>query len=180
MIEPPGAVLTWQPIVPPHIGSYTIAGAPQLVRGVVASNLRLTTPDWAQDVRSIRIAMPASYPAYNAGDVAVVYPRNSGLGNEALERLAGRVGLALDDCIAISPRGLSTADADLVLPPSDARVFPRMCSLRDVFDSYLDLRGIPRRGFFEQLSFFASDEEQRDKYVYAIVVTLLSASQYVF
>lgn len=42
---------------------------------------------------------------------------------------------------------------------------PASCTVGELFTQYLDICGVPRRSFFEQLSFFASDEEQKEKYV---------------
>jgi sulfite reductase alpha subunit-like flavoprotein len=100
---------------------------PHAVLACVAENRRLTHAEWAQDVRHIVLA-PASaaapLPAYGAGDVVVLRPRNPAA---AVARLAARLGLDLDDVVSIAPSGAEAgawagagADADAKGGAADA------------------------------------------------------------
>jgi sulfite reductase alpha subunit-like flavoprotein len=43
------------------------------------------------------------------------------------------------------------------------RIGDIQCNIEDLFSRYLDIGGIPKRGFFEQLSLFAKSKDEQDK-----------------
>jgi sulfite reductase alpha subunit-like flavoprotein len=139
-------------------------------------------------------ATGGSAVAYEPGDVAVVYPSNGytqvlvpakdaqgaagTLGREQLtnsvELLAERLGLSLDAILEIDAGTDDTAASLLtaaplasvprVKPLSAPKTLPRRCSVRHLLQKCLDIEGVPRRSFFEQIAFFAfADKEQQDK-----------------
>lgn len=49
--------------------------------------------------------------------------------------------------------------ADTPLPPQ----LPQPCTVRHLVEWYLDIRCVPRRSFFQLLSYFSLDEQEREK-----------------
>lgn len=90
---------------------------------------------------------------YQAGDVAVLFPCNSGDGGGSVARLAARCEVTLD------------AGVEIRLAPGarGPSLYPPHCTVRQLLDEFLDIYSVPKRSALEQLSFFASDEEQREK-----------------
>jgi sulfite reductase alpha subunit-like flavoprotein len=138
-------------------------GARVATTGVVIENRRLTAADWQQDVRHLvlQLQQPAA-AQYRVGDVAVVYPRNAGPhGQAAVERLASRLGLGLDNVVSIrvrdaagrpgdaspsaadrrqlSPAGFDSAATEKPLTPLVA--YPSTCTVRHLLQDYLDISG---------------------------------------
>ena len=161
----------------PPPGTYPACGqAP--IRGVIAANRRLTADTWSQDVRHIEIEIGDATRAglrYRAGDVAVVYGKNVLIdcgGAAAVAQLLALPGGAaaryrvvdrvVDAAATATAAAAATARDEVVPPPA---WLPQECSLEELLTSYLDVLATPRRYFFEQLSFFASDEEEREKLV---------------
>ncbi|CAJ0935457.1 unnamed protein product [Ranitomeya imitator] len=50
-------------------------------------------------------------------------------------------------------------DPDTPAPPH----LPQPCSVRHLVERYLDIRSVPRRSFFQLLSYFSPDEQEREK-----------------
>lgn len=145
---------------------------------IVSQNNRMTKAGWKQDVRHIILSLPPSTfpsvnpssPPYIAGDVVVVQPRNShtlvsrafeiikegelkadpNLNNFDLAVLGVNVKRCLDD--QISAHGSRRN-----------RVGDLQCSLELLLSTYLDIGGVPSRSFFEQLSLFATDIDEKQK-----------------
>jgi len=113
--------------------------APHIAR--LECNARVTASDWEQDVRHLRFDVSGSGLWYRAGDVAVVYPCNSG------DMRGAAVMLGLDPDARVT--GVPEVAAEV--------------TVEELLTRYLDVLGSPRRYFFELLSFFAADEEQREK-----------------
>ena len=140
------------------------------IRGTIASNRRLTAATWSQDVRHIEIDIADATRAglrYRAGDVAVVYGRNvlSDFGGAgAVAQLLALPGSAAARYRVVDAAAASAATArdDVVAPPA---WLPHEWSVEELLTSYLDVLATPRRYFFEQLSFFAADEDEREKLV---------------
>ena len=117
-------------------------------KGRVLSNERITHAEHFQDTRLISVAMESKV-TYDAGDVAVIYPRNS----------PGSVSLF---CSRLK------WDASWVLELSQIYPFAPVESdtpltLGVLLTEYFDLLGPPNRSFFSTLSKFAKDEVQRQK-----------------
>lgn len=134
----------------------TAVGTDQgLILASVEINRRITAESWEQDVRHLVLnicsgssIVKASKPFYRAGDVAVVYPDNV-LG---VDDMLTRLKLNGDAVITINAaNGSKQFD------------FPSPVSLRDIFTKYLAILQSPRRSFFEQISLFASNAEEKDK-----------------
>lgn len=55
---------------------------------------------------------------------------------------------------------LSNISSDVPLPAS----LSRPCTVRNLVSNHLDINGIPRRYFFELLSYFTTDDLEREKF----------------
>jgi len=139
----------------------------QLVRsnpmeGRVVSNRRITAEDWRQDVRHIRIevdtgsrskegalhsAFLSATKPYNAGDVAVIMPRNS---SESVNTFLGVLPMHIQ----------SLADHELLIErlTPDATPWPSQCSLRSLLTNCADINSLPEREFLRSLSVFVDIE----------------------
>lgn len=93
---------------------------------------RMTTSDHFQDVRRVRLS--TSIP-YDAGDVAVLWPR---VAPELVEKFLTELSLDGDRWISCKP-------------------LTEAVTVRELFSCYLDLTAVPTRVFFQVLSRYASN-----------------------
>ncbi|KAF0686359.1 Aste57867_21803 [Aphanomyces stellatus] len=119
-----------------------------LITATVVANDRLTAADWTQDVRHIELDIAHTGVTYSPGDIALLYPENINMAD--LD--------ALLSLLQLPPTAvLSIARID------GAHDIPSPCSASDLVRKYLDVFGTPRRSFFERLSLFAHDPEEKEK-----------------
>ncbi|ETI56678.1 hypothetical protein F441_00843 [Phytophthora nicotianae CJ01A1] len=118
----------------------------------VVVNKRITAEDWEQDVRHVEFDISenssTTEPPFRAGDIAVVYPENV----TGVDDMLQYVKLSGDTAISIN-----AADG------SKQFDLPSPITVRDLFAKYLAILEIPRRSFFEKLSLFATNEEEKEK-----------------
>lgn len=157
----------------------------------VIENRRMTATGHFQDVRHLVLDVSGMGKAasHSAGDVAWVHPENDAASVAEFARL---IGLDLDSTIHISSTSSSTqlesishlindeeeldggnestlenilrAHGHLIGNAAGSVLdLPTECTIRDLLTRYLDILGTPRRLFFERVSLFASNEEERDK-----------------
>ncbi|KJE89717.1 NADPH-dependent FMN and FAD containing oxidoreductase [Capsaspora owczarzaki ATCC 30864] len=121
----------------------------------VRENARLTAAGHFQDVRSIVFDTQeqSTLPDYTPGDVLYLQPHNT---PENAELVADMMGWSLDDTFVAVPSGMDHGSPFI-------SNLPRPCSVRDLLTKYLDIASVPRRYFFEVLSYFAMDIRERDK-----------------
>lgn len=116
-------------------------------------NKRITAQDHFQDVRHVEFSCPHPDFKYEPGDIAVIMPQN----------LRSEVDLFLE------PLGwLEHADKLIqITPTSPDHALPHhwsnIMTFRDLFIYHLDIFGVPRRSFFEMLSFFTTNEDFTEK-----------------
>mmetsp|Transcript_34266 Transcript_34266/g.47066 ORF Transcript_34266/g.47066 Transcript_34266/m.47066 type:complete len:396 (-) Transcript_34266:77-1264(-) len=116
----------------------------------------MTHIDWNQDVRHIKLRIaeqqsPVGY--YAAGDIAEVYYCNP-------------TELVLKAFSIIVPDVDSSSTVSIECLPSEirkSRMASISCTLWELFLRHLDIGGVPTRSFFEELSVFATSEEEREK-----------------
>ena len=108
------------------------------IQATLTANRRVTGKSWKQDVRHLEFELPNDAPHYQAGDVAVIWPQNM-FKQASVNELLKCLGYANQWLIAEG--------------------FPSPCSTQDLFKKYLDVHGIPKRFFFEQLSFFVKPKD---------------------
>lgn len=145
-VQPPGdkeSWSSWQTSVSARapFGTYQ----DQAWDSVLTCNRRVTADDWDQDVRHLELEFSSELP-YAAGDIAVVYPEN------AIE----------DTRLAKTLHKLDLPGLDTVLE-LDLPHVPKKLTMRELLHRYLDILGTPRRRFFEALSFFTPDEDEKEK-----------------
>ena len=147
---------------PPH-GAYIPNNCKKNTYPVIANvrkNDRMTDISWHQDVRHIELALSGEKISYEAGDIAVIYPENLFNVDDFLKEYFNSDNNKNQDDVqnlngnTIVYANLKTNRNIMLFPP---------CTLRDVFLKYLDLLGVPKRYAIEQLSHFASDQEQQEK-----------------
>ena len=120
----------------------------------VRRNERLTAPEHFQDVRHIEVDL-AGGPRYRAGDVLGVLPETPA---EDLDRFFSRARLDPEAEVRLSP---TTAAR------SGEAGTGRWVRLRALVCGALDVAGAPpRQYFFEVLSHFTSNEEERERLEY--------------
>ncbi|KAG7401195.1 NADPH-dependent diflavin oxidoreductase 1 [Phytophthora boehmeriae] len=124
-----------------------------IIQAPVTMNKRITALDWEQDVRHLEFdisaySSDAGDALFRAGDIAVVYPENV----TGVEEMLKYVKLDGEGVISINAADGSKQDD-----------VPSPITVRDLFTKYLAILETPRRSFFEKLSLFASNEEEKEK-----------------
>ncbi|KAL5011405.1 hypothetical protein ScPMuIL_009956 [Solemya velum] len=115
------------------------------------SNDRVTAPDHFQDVRLLKLDISMSGISYAPGDVVMIQPRNN---TAMVNRFVAKLGLKPDSFLLLKPY-----DPDVFVPPTLSMTI----SVKQLVETYLDICCVPRRYFFELLSFFAEDEREKEK-----------------
>eukprot|EP00123_Amoebidium_parasiticum_P003611 comp14899_c1_seq1/m.11448 comp14899_c1_seq1/g.11448 ORF comp14899_c1_seq1/g.11448 comp14899_c1_seq1/m.11448 type:complete len:602 (-) comp14899_c1_seq1:75-1880(-) len=113
------------------------------------TNRRLTAEDHWQDVRHFELETNGKL-IYGPGDVLYVRPRNM---PDDVAAFLEYFNLDPDTTFVITSK-----DPDAQFPP-----LPSPCTVRELATSYLDIRGRPRRFFFELLSFFATNDMETER-----------------
>jgi len=124
----------------------------------VLENRRLTSAQWEQDVRLITLDLTDSDIRYEPGDVVSIMPRNS---PKDAENFAKFMGLDPQQIIAhILPNENHGFESGVLLDLNGP------LTVQELFESYLDIMGTPRRYFFEILSFFAVSPLEKERLQY--------------
>ncbi|NXX99557.1 NDOR1 oxidoreductase, partial [Centropus bengalensis] len=142
---------------PPHDGGLQTT-APRAVPSErhpfparLVSNQRVTAESHFQDVRLIEFDVTGSGITFSAGDVVMIQPQNS---PEDVQQFCQLLRLDPDRQFVLKPTEPGTA-----LPA----LLPQPCTIQHLVTHYLDLSCVPRRSFFELLSYFATNELEREK-----------------
>ncbi|KAM5145411.1 NADPH-dependent diflavin oxidoreductase 1 [Mantella aurantiaca] len=120
-------------------------------QAVLVSNQRVTAADHFQDVRLIEFDITGSGIQFSPGDVVMVQPQNS---QKDVEKFC--------ELLRLDPNSvffLESQDPDIPLPLQ----LPQPCSVGHLVEQYLDIRCVPRRSFFQLLSYFSLDEQEKEK-----------------
>ncbi|KAM3910991.1 NADPH-dependent diflavin oxidoreductase 1 [Leptodactylus fuscus] len=117
----------------------------------LVTNQRVTAQEHFQDVRLIEFDITGSGIQYSPGDVVMIQPQNS---PQDVQNFCSLLRLDPDSVFVLEPR-----DPDTPMPPH----LPQPCSVRHLVERYLDIRCVPRRSFFQLLSYFSPDEQEREK-----------------
>ncbi|TRM58748.1 riboflavin synthase domain-like protein [Schizophyllum amplum] len=129
-----------------------LAADPDYFTATLSANRRLTAEDWWQDVRHFDFAVPEGVQ-YRPGDAAVVHPEAAPADVEAFLDMMGWINRA-DECFE-----LQHSQKDQTLPA----LLPHTSTLRQLFTRYVDFNTVPRRGFFDWLRYFTTDELERER-----------------
>ncbi|KAG8549501.1 hypothetical protein GDO81_020980 [Engystomops pustulosus] len=117
----------------------------------LVTNQRVTAQDHFQDVRIIEFDITGSGIQYSPGDVVMIQPQNS---HKDVQMFCSLLRLHPDSLFVLEPH-----DPDTPVPPQ----LPQPCSVQHLVERYLDIRSVPRRSFFQLLSYFSPDEQEREK-----------------
>ncbi|XP_069790684.1 NADPH-dependent diflavin oxidoreductase 1 isoform X2 [Narcine bancroftii] len=115
------------------------------------ANERVTDENHFQDVRLISFDVTDSGIEYSAGDIVMIEPRNS---PDTVEHFCQLFHLDPRKRFILKPNDSAT--------PLPARL-PQPCTVQYLVERYLDINCVPRRSFFELLSYFSPDELEREK-----------------
>ncbi|KAJ2473232.1 NAPDH-dependent diflavin reductase [Coemansia sp. RSA 2322] len=129
--------------------------AEPLCRATLVKSERITATDHFQDVRHLQFELDSTQDAVWApGDCAVLRPSNLPADVDEFLAATGWASDA-DRPLCIEARHTGAAPAWL-LPARDV-------TLRYLFTRYFDIRGVPRRSFFEMLRYFSQSDSEREK-----------------
>ncbi|NWQ82931.1 NDOR1 oxidoreductase, partial [Columbina picui] len=117
----------------------------------VLSNQRVTAESHFQDVRLIEFDVTGSGITFSAGDVVMIQPQNC---PEDVQQFCQLLRLDPDRRFVLKPTEPGTS-----LPA----LLPQPCTIRHLVTHYLDISCVPRRSFFELLSYFSTNELEREK-----------------
>ncbi|PKK18587.1 hypothetical protein A306_00000217, partial [Columba livia] len=115
------------------------------------SNQRVTAESHFQDVRLIEFDVTGSGITFSAGDVVMIQPQNC---PEDVQQFCQLLRLDPDRRFVLKPTEPGTS-----LPA----LLPQPCTIRHLVTHYLDISCVPRRSFFELLSYFSTNELEREK-----------------
>ncbi|KAI8977874.1 hypothetical protein BDB01DRAFT_726943 [Pilobolus umbonatus] len=118
----------------------------------VKKNERITASDHFQDVRHIELVSSDDTFKYEPGDIAVITPQNLVADVDTFLEFMGWADVG-DRAIKVS------AAEDHTLPQH----WPSVMKFKDLFIYYLDIFGVPRRSFFEMLSYFTLDSNHTER-----------------
>lgn len=113
-------------------------------------NRRVTDESHFQDVRHIEFDITGSNIEFAAGDVVMMYPRNTA---ENVQQFCQLLRLDPEAWFTLEPTDSSPVPARL----------PQPCTVGHLVEHYLDISAVPRRSYFELLSNFATNELEREK-----------------
>jgi len=119
----------------------------------VMSNVRKTSESHHQDVRLITFHLSGSGIKYVPGDVLMVKPCNT---QDKVDEFFTLTGWDPHTRIQVSEQ-----NSDNPLPHD----LPCVCTLQRLVSSYLSIQAVPKRYFFELLSYFTTSELERERLV---------------
>lgn len=163
-----------------------------IIQATVIKNVRMSKSNWSQNIFHLTLSLPTinqtSQPLYQAGDVCVIYPINpSNLVNLALSLYQGKLQTIRqssnengnnNDNDNNNENNNTTNFIQIILQSTTQFQIIRenvsnsrknrissglICTLEELFTRYLDISGIPQRSYFEQLSFYTTDEDETEK-----------------
>ena len=130
-----------------HVGNSWCRTRPFMAN--LINSERVTSADHFQDVRLIRFDLSHSGITYYPGDVIMIQPCNIlSAANEFVE------------CLSLSPNMVLEIKANEYPLPS---ILPEVSCIKYLAEHYFDFQGVPKRYFFELLSFFAPSELEKGK-----------------
>lgn len=140
---------------------------------MVIENTRLTAETWEQDVRLIKLALPSriihsdvannttssststTKEWYYPGDIAAIHYQNA----------EQEVAKALSLVHEYKPSQQLKITRKATLPTRQSRLTQAYCTLIELFTKHLDINALPPRSFFYNLSFYSTNDEEREKLI---------------
>lgn len=142
------------------------------IEAKVIENSRITDANWNQDVRHIVMRVDKNQETvYQPGDVAVVYPENAKTFVTRAISLLNKYEINDDPCNSSSITDTTTVIIEKINSNISSSRRSRLnisaasatTTIYDLFKKCLDITGIPLRSFFQQLSVYASNSEEKEK-----------------
>ncbi|RAQ53048.1 hypothetical protein AFGD_001788 [Aspergillus flavus] len=134
---------------------------PDTLTATLIQNKRVTPAKHWQDVRHVSLTVPDSV-TYVPGDMISIMPKNFTEDVQALIQMMGWEEQA-DQLVSLVPANSQHSAEDLPLPPiPNLESYPKL-TLRAIIMDYLDIRAIPRRRFFSEISHYTNDEMQKER-----------------
>lgn len=132
----------------------------QKLFGKVSKNERITSDSLKEsddkETRHIEIDFDqGTNLQYNAGDVCCIVPRNN---PESISLFLESQNFNPDDMLRIEVR----TDSNCTSTPVK---FPKLISVQELFEFWLDTLGVPNRYFFKVMAHFTEDEVRKEKLV---------------
>ncbi|PFH55779.1 hypothetical protein XA68_17626 [Ophiocordyceps unilateralis] len=131
---------------------------PDAWTATLVDSKRMTPDTHWQDVRLLSFDVAVGGPGLrlrcNPGDCLTIYPKNV---PEDAERVIALMGW---ESVADQPLDLSLCEA----LPHDLHA-PSPCTLRSLLLHSIDLASVPRRSFLRAISYYSSDQDQRERLV---------------
>ncbi|KAL2887876.1 NADPH-dependent diflavin oxidoreductase 1 [Ceratocystis lukuohia] len=130
---------------------------PSRIFAKLSCNTRITPKNHWQDVRLLKFQISAAgqdpgtkVPTFMPGDTLNLYAKNFPIDVDNLIKWMGWTGVATN---TINWASMGSIPSDLLRTPE--------FTLRDLLLHSLDIFAVPSRTFFEKLSYFAADEDQK-------------------
>lgn len=121
----------------------------------VFENNLLTHPEWIQESRNLIFTTDSSFHSEPFDTISVYYRNNKDLVNLALSLFCP--ALDKEDIVQITLNQCASKKTNCLGDLS--------CSLKNLFEYYLDISGIPNQSFFFEISQYANDIEEKQKLV---------------
>ncbi|RXG51798.1 NADPH-dependent diflavin oxidoreductase 1 [Armadillidium vulgare] len=119
----------------------------------ITKNLRKTSTDHFQDVRLIEFDVTSLSYSHNPGDILTIQPQNL---DEYVEEFIECLGLERHRKFYIF------SDTNNFKPSPH---LPQPCTVEQCVKCYFDIQCVPKRHFFELLSHFTTDENEKEKFL---------------
>jgi sulfite reductase alpha subunit-like flavoprotein len=129
------------------------------IKGKIKENTRITHIGWNQDVRHLVIDVGGQVtPPFLGGDIATIHPKNSVDNVTRLINIINNVeNESYESSTIIEIKKLAANNN------RNNRIGNMTCSINNLFLRYLDIAGVPQRGFFEQLSLYSNNSDEKEK-----------------
>ncbi|KAB7500024.1 NADPH-dependent diflavin oxidoreductase 1 [Armadillidium nasatum] len=119
----------------------------------ITKNLRKTSVDHFQDVRLIEFDVTSLSYSHNPGDILTIQPQNL---DEYVEEFIECLGLERHLKFYIFSGTNNFKPSPLL---------PQPCTVEQCVKCYFDIQCVPKRHFFELLSHFTTDENEKEKFL---------------
>lgn len=138
-----------------------------IYQAIIYDNIRLTDNNWSQDVRHIKMKVIPSEnnatsidPLYYVGDVVEVYYKNPKL------IIDKAINIICDNdtnntLFEHSRINISYIGINKKRPSRLGNI--NNCTLYELLERYLDIASIPKRSYFEKLSYYAMNIDEKNK-----------------
>ena len=126
----------------------------------LVKNERVTAADHFQDVRLFSMDLDGSGLTYDPGDVLMIQPRNLSENVELFFQIFPHLQSRREEKFYLIPN----PDRPWAhIPVELEQISPQPWTLNEIVRGYLDIQAVPKRYFFELLSYFTTSELESEK-----------------